>query len=256
MISTPPEQTPGESARSTAPAYLRIADHISRQVASGRYRPGDQLPTEAQLREEFGVSPMTVRRAINILLDRGLVTTTQGKGTFVRSLDMGEAVFKLQDLTAQWSQASMKVRLLQASIARADERAADRLKCAAGAETVFLRRLLLRDDIPVIYHREHVLYDPERPLVESQLQITSLPGLFEAAAGEGLTGGQLTIQAVGLDEEAAGHLRVSPGAPAFALEHVFHDSSGKPVSWGWFLCRADQVRLSATVGAGLPGRRP
>ena len=55
---------------------------------------------------------MTVRRAITILLDRGVVTTTQGKGTFVRTLDMGEAVFSLQEITELWTDdASVDVQL-------------------------------------------------------------------------------------------------------------------------------------------------
>ena len=231
------------------PAYLHIAEHISEKIATGVYRPGHQLPTEPQLRAEFGVSPMTVRRAINLLLSWGLITTTRGKGTFVRSLEMGEAVFRLQDLTAGWADSSMEVRLLQASIVRADARVAERLRRAPGASTVFLRRLLLREGVPVIYHREYVIYDPQRPLVESQLQITSLSGLFQSGGGEGLPGGDLSIQAVSLDDEAAALLDVPPGSPAFALEHLFRDFDGNPVSWGTFLCRADQFRLTTTIGA-------
>ena len=58
-----------------------------------------------------------MRRAINILLDRGLVTTTQGKGTFVRSMDMGEAIFRLQEITDVWADDdSVEVLLLEARI--------------------------------------------------------------------------------------------------------------------------------------------
>src|SRR5665647_2691451 len=70
----------GSGRHAREPAYLVIANTIADRIGSGEYRPGDQLPTEPQLRAEFGVSPMTVRRAISILLDRGLVAATQGKG--------------------------------------------------------------------------------------------------------------------------------------------------------------------------------
>ncbi|MHB1343815.1 MAG: GntR family transcriptional regulator [Thermoleophilia bacterium] len=243
------ERAPRAGRRVGEPAYLRIVNALTSRIAHGVYRPGGQLPTEAQLRREFGVSPMTVRRAIGILLDRGLVSTTPGKGTFVRSLDLGEAVFRLQEVTDQWATGdSVHVRLLEASIAAATKNVADVLRISPGARTVYLRRLLLRDGMPIVYHREHVVYDETRPLVEAQLQITSLEGLLRGAAGAGLPSGDLSIQAVSLGLRAAEQLGVPRGAPAFCLEHVFSDFDGAPVSWGWFLCRADQFRLSTHLG--------
>jgi DNA-binding GntR family transcriptional regulator len=240
--------------RHDEPAYLRIANAVTDRIGAGVYRPGDQLPTESQLRDEFGVSPMTVRRAVNILLDRGLVTTTQGKGTFVRALDLEGAVFRLQELTDRWaSGGSVEVRLLEASIRRADERVARVLGGAPGGDVVFLRRLLLGRDEPLAYQTEYVAYDPTRPLIEAQLQITSLDGLLQSGGDQGLLSGELSIEAVSLDAEAAALLGVREGAPAFRLEHVFEEAVGRPVSWGWFLCRADQFRLTTRIGAP---RRP
>jgi GntR family transcriptional regulator len=231
------------------PAYSFIANDISDRIASGVYRSGDQLPTEAQLRTEFGVSPMTVRRAIGILLDRGVVTTTQGKGTFVRGPDLGEAVFRLQDFTDMWmGDEEVELLLLEARIAHASEEVARRLECRLGAPTVFMRRLIQRNAVPLIYQLEHVFYDEHRPLVEAQLQITSLDGLLRAGCPGSIPSGRVSIQAVNLDAEAAAYLRVPEGSAALCLEHVFHDCDGRAVSWGSFLCRADQFRLTTSIG--------
>jgi len=239
------------------PAYQRIVNALTSRIAHGIYRPGGQLPTEAQLRLEFGVSPMTIRRAISILLDRGLVSTTQGKGTFVRSLDLGEAVFRLQEVTDQWAAGdSVHVQLLEASIAPATERVAHVLRLAPGTRTIYLQRLLLREGTPIVYHREHVVYDETRPLIEAQLQITSLEGLLRGTVGAALPSGELSIQAMSLGARAAELLRMPQGAPAFCLEHVFSDFDGLPVSWGWFLCRADQFRLSTHLGPHVDDQAP
>ena len=53
--------------------------------------PDDQLPSESQLCDRYGVSPMTVRRAINLLVDQGVVTTERGRGIFVKPMAMGTA---------------------------------------------------------------------------------------------------------------------------------------------------------------------
>jgi DNA-binding GntR family transcriptional regulator len=240
----------GEGERgSYEPAYVHIANVMAEQIGAGVYRAGDQLPTEAQLRAQFGVSPMTIRRAVSLLLDRGLVTTTQGKGTFVRSLDMGEAVFRLHDITDMWSEdESVDVLLLEARIVPADDEVALMLHHAPGEPLVYMRRLIQRRGLPLIYQTEHVVYDERRPLVESQLQATSLGGVLLAGRAEGVPSGRLTVSAVSLDAEAAKHLDVPAGSPAFCVEHLFLDFEGEPVSWGKFLCRADQFRLSTSIG--------
>ena len=234
------------------PAYQMIANEIADQIGAGFYRPGDQLPTETQLRARYGVSPMTVRRAINILLERGLVSTTQGKGTFVRSFDMGEAIFRLQEITDLWADdASVKVLLLQARIVPADDRVAAMLELAPDDPIVYLRRLIQRNGVPLVLQLEHVVYDEHRPLVEAELQVTSLEGLLRSPLIVGVPSGRLTIQAVSLDAEAAGILRLPEGSPAFCLESLFNDFDGRPVSWGRFLCRADQFRLTSQLGVSM-----
>jgi DNA-binding GntR family transcriptional regulator len=252
-----PGRERGRDRRSYEPAYLRIANAITEQIGAGLYRAGDQLPTEPQLRAQYGVSPMTVRRAINILLDRGLVTTTQGKGTFVRSPDMGEAIFRLQEITDLWvDDASVAVLLLEASIRAADEQVAAMLDLTPGDPIVFLRRVIQRKGQPLIYQQEHVVYDEHRPLVEAELQVTSLEGLLHSPQVEGVLGGRLIIQAVSLGADSAAVLGVPAGSAAFCLESLFGDSGGQPVSWGRFLCRADQFRLTSYLGAALGAASP
>ncbi len=230
--------------------YMRVADAIRERIGRGDYRPGDQLPSESQFCAEFGVSPMTLRRALALLGDRGLLTAEQGRGTFVRPLDLGGATFRLHQLTSQWQDGSVDVRLLAASTARASERVAGVLQLPVGRRTVYLRRLLSRRGVPLAYHHEHVVFDARRPLVESQLRITSLEGLLQTSGSDGFSLGRLRISAVNLDDKAAAALDEVTGAAALCLEHVFYDFDEHPVSWGWFLCRADQVSLETHVGPG------
>ena len=83
------------------PAYLQLANLLRRQIADGVFRPGDQLPSEAQLCHRYEISPMTVRRSINLLADQGVVNTAQGRGTFVKALELSTASFDLQGLQDQ-----------------------------------------------------------------------------------------------------------------------------------------------------------
>jgi DNA-binding GntR family transcriptional regulator len=232
------------------PAYMQIVRIVRHQIATGILHPGDRLPSEVQFCKRYNVSPMTVRRAINILVERGLVSAAQGRGTFVKPLNIGEAVFRLQELKDLWVQGRQTVvRLLEASILSADESVARKLAISPGEQTIYIRRLVLQDDVPTMYHREHLVYDPRRPVVEAQLQITSLEGLLQGNSNEGLRRGDLSIEAVNLTDEEAELLQIPTGSAAFYLEHIFHDFGDHLVSWGWFICRADRFKLTTCIGA-------
>jgi DNA-binding GntR family transcriptional regulator len=231
------------------PAYAQLVNILRRQIAAGEFLPGSRLPSEAQLCKEYEVSPMTVRRAINVLLDQRVVVTSQGKGTFVRPLGLGTGTFGLEELTALLEeQGETNVRLLEASILEADERTARKLAVAERTRTIYLRRLLLKDQKPVLYHQEYLVYDPTRPIVEAEMEVTSLRGLFAGTGESAFKGGALTIEATTLTAEEAKLLAGSSGQPAFRIAHRFYDFNDRPGSWGWFICRGDRIRFKATVG--------
>jgi DNA-binding GntR family transcriptional regulator len=231
------------------PAYAQLVRILQGQLAAGVFRPGDRLPSEAQLCERYSVSPMTVRRVVNILVDQGAVVAEQGRGTFVKPLELGKATFSLDRLSELFrSGGQSSVKLLEARITAASERTARKLAIEPGQRTVFIRRLIYQNDDPVLLHREHVIYDPSRPIVEAELEVTALRGLFSGGGGSDLRRGDLTIDATVLTSDEAALLRSKGGNPAFRLEHVFYDFGGRPVSWGWFICAGERLHFSATIG--------
>jgi DNA-binding GntR family transcriptional regulator len=66
-------------------AYLQIADDLRTAIAQGELAPGSQLPSTSELTDRYGVAAMTVRNALRVLRDEGLVVARQGSGVFVRS---------------------------------------------------------------------------------------------------------------------------------------------------------------------------
>ncbi|MBL8057016.1 MAG: GntR family transcriptional regulator [Anaerolineales bacterium] len=231
------------------PVYAQLVNILRRQVASGFLRPGDQLPSEAQLCRRYGISPMTVRRAINILVDQGIVVAEQGRGTFIRPVELGTASFQLQRLQELFEDDPRNtVRLLQARIMAADERTAAKLQVAPGQRVIYIRRLILACDEPTLCHVEYVVYDPARPVVEAEMDVTALRGLFGGAGATMLKHGDLSVEATLLTEEEAALLQASRPAAAFRIEHLFFDFDDRPVSWGWFICRSDRLRFTSRLG--------
>jgi DNA-binding GntR family transcriptional regulator len=230
------------------PAYMQLVYLFKQQIAAGLLRNGDRLPSESQICKRFQVSPMTVRRAINILADQGVVDTAQGRGTFVKQIRLDAATFQLKALQDIFSDEQTRVAILEASIFSADQRVAQKLMLAENTRVIYIRRLLSRGDDPLLYHREYLIYDPRQALVESELEVTSLRGLFQGERNGDFKYGELSIEATLINEEEAEVLKAPIGSAAFNLEHSFYDYTDKPVSWGWFICRGDQLRFSTTLG--------
>ena len=177
------------------------------------------------------------------------MTGVKGRGIYARSRDLGDSMFRLDSLSGEWLDESAEIRLLSAAMSKGRRkggrhaprraRRQGRSTCAAWCSPTA---------IPAMYHTEYIIYDPRRPLVESQLQLTSLHAFLDSGGAQRFPRGELTVTAVKLDAESAQVLGEPEGALALCLEHVFQESDRTPVSWGWFLLRAELFRLRARLG--------
>ena len=72
----------------STPLYLQLKNKIKREIRTGILKPGDKIPSEAQLQKEYGMSRVTVRNAMEELTVEGYIIKVQGKGSFVAQSDM------------------------------------------------------------------------------------------------------------------------------------------------------------------------
>jgi DNA-binding GntR family transcriptional regulator len=230
------------------PAYVQLADILRERIAQGEFHAGDRLPTEAELIRVYELSPVTVRRAIKILVDEGAVTATPGRGTFVEAASIAAASFDLRSFRAILADPAVRVRMLSVRVVPASRRVARMLELDEGDRVISIRRLLHRDGRPVLFHRESLTYDPRRPVIETELGVTALRDLFEGNGQVGPKRGRLTLLATTLRPGEAEPLQANVGEAAFLLEHHFFGFDDRPLSWGVFVCRADQLAFETTVG--------
>ena len=80
------------------PAYEQVKAFVKRQISSGTWRPGDAVPSESALQQQFGISRMTVNRAMKELAVEGVVTRVQGSGTVVAQLHRISTTLALRDI--------------------------------------------------------------------------------------------------------------------------------------------------------------
>lgn len=115
---------------STVPMHRQIAQHLRQALASGRYGPGDRLPTEPQLSVQFSVSRITARQAVEHLVREGLVSRKQGKGTFVRDPVVRHDLLGLKGIYDELVEQGLhpQTELVQFSRRRPPAHVADRLQ--------------------------------------------------------------------------------------------------------------------------------
>lgn len=232
------------------PSYAQLVRILQEQIEEGILRPGDRLPSESQLCAYHGVSHMTIRRAINILVEQGVIVAEQGRGTFVKPMQFWEATFSLGQLQKLFTnEAGTRIKILEASIKQSNQKVALKMSMKKGQRILFIRRLISWQDRPIMYHREYLYYDPTRPIVESEMDVTSLKGVFEGKGNSFIKYGVLSIEATVLKNEEAQLLNTRIATAAFNLEHLFYDFEDRPVSWGWFICPSDKLRFTTVVGA-------
>jgi GntR family transcriptional regulator len=243
------EQSDSINRDSYEPAYLQLANLLREKIADGHFRAGEKLPSESELRSQYDVSQMTVRRAIKILQEQGVVTSSQGKGTFVKPIKLEMFTFRLGELQKFFENKDQAaIKLLEVDLIYPDESIASKLSVSRDERVVFIRRLIYSGETPALLHNENLIYDPTRPLIESEMEVTSLEGLFTGTGQADFKKGELTVHAAVLNTEEERLLKVPPLSPAFRLEHVFYDFEDRVVSWGVFLCRGDLLNFSTRVG--------
>jgi GntR family transcriptional regulator len=244
------------TAGARLPKYLRLHDEMRERISSGHWPVGSSLPSQRDLADEFGVSIMTLRQALQLLADDGLIDTRHGSGTFVAarySYDLGHLRSFAADLADQG--AKVTTRLLAAHVVPPPEPVAARL--GLPGEVLRLRRLRLVGGRPLIVQTSYlpVPLAPEPPAARRLLPDDIIRavgpghlGLYALLADHGLevTRASETITPVALVAHDARDLARPQGSPALLSHRLSITAAGFPVIDDHALLPGDSVAVTAS----------
>lgn len=228
------------------PLYFQLREALLAEIRVQGLKPGDRLPTEAELERRYRVSRSTIRQALQHLEGQGLVSRIQGKGTFVGSPKIQHvpvlASFS-ELLRSQGYEPSH--RLLASAVRPAPAAVAEGLGLEEAAPTRFLRRLFLADGDPVGVAETWIpraLLGPHDELLEhGAIEDGSLYELLQAEPiGLSLARAVETINPGLAEEPDAGLLRCEPGSPLLVIKRVTFTPEGRPVEWTRLLFAGDR----------------
>jgi GntR family histidine utilization transcriptional repressor len=207
---------PGRHA-AAVPRYERVKRHILAGIRKGRWREGDRLPSEHELRAALGVARMTVNRALRELADAGQVRRVQGAGSFVARPPRRSPLIEIRDIAEDIAARGLRhsVRVLKHERVRADATLAVAFQLRSGATLFHSLLLHLEDGIPLQIEERYVTpaFAP-RYLDQDFTRVTPSHYLRSIAPA---TEVEHTVNAVLPDARSARLLGVGPGEPCLRL---------------------------------------
>jgi len=233
---------------STEPLYYQLKEVLRKNILAGIWKSGEQIPTEKQLSETFGVSIAVVRQAVSLLVEEGFLVKRQGKGTFVVDLRVRQGPRKLTSFTEEMSTMGFKPSsmVLEKGIRQADEKISSALKLEPKANVVMIRRLRFANNEPLgiqtFYTPEYLAPD----FLENDLT-QSLYKLLETKYGVRIVSAQEKYFATILDRYECKLLKVKWPFAGFIVERVAYDSTGTPVEYTESVIRSDKYSVQINL---------
>jgi GntR family transcriptional regulator len=233
---------------SIRPLYLQLRDALLDRIAAGEWRPGATIPNENDLAQEFGVSPGTVRKALDLLESERVLTRRQGRGTFVNDQGSSELAHRFSNIVT----ANDDRIVACATPGPIVEDSASPLDCA---------RLRLGPEAKV-YRIRRVLFHARHPLMVEDARVPAdlfpgLPEQAEAAKSVALLAKQYGLLlgnaeeriAIGAaDKVCADDLKLTAGSPILVLDRVVATVDGRAIEWRVGYCNPGNRHYVAKIG--------
>lgn len=229
----------------TLPLYEQIKSAIDRRIETEEWPANFQVPSEEDLAEEFGASPLTVRRALRELQADGVLLRIQGRGTFVIGPRMQCAVFNLPDITEEIASlgGAYSCQVLRHEVLDSGSPEQNMLHLDHAGPVFHSRILHMEDSTPIQLEDRYVNGDEAPDYIRQDFtRLTPHKWLLRKTT---VTTVDNSIRAIRADAEIRRHLQIDEGQPCLLLDRsTWRD--GIPVTRSRFIYPGDRYRLRSS----------
>lgn len=224
------------------PLYQAVRLQLKADLDSGRWKPGQLLPTELELAKHFGVSTGTIRQAVLAMVREGLLTRRPGSGTFVARLDSKRGFGRFFRFTEGLHGAVVPTtrHVDTILIAEGDPVVAAKLRIAPHAPLYRVRRMLLANGDPICLYVSYLDRSRFEDLETIDLENRKLYAQLEASYGTHVLKAEEILRAGAPSAEEADLLGVSRSTPVMIVERTAFGNQGSVVEWRRTVGRSDQ----------------
>lgn len=216
---------------SVAPLYLQVKNQVINDISSGIYPVGSQIPAESELEHHYGVSRITIRRAITDLVKSGYLIKKQGKGTFVLNHKLRRNLLSLNSYTDFMLKNKEKPnrKIVSLEGGKANLNTADSLKVSEGDTVLRLARIMTFEPHNIGYE---VTYYPAIRFPNLQNQITQESSVSQILVNQYGVKGEFNhkvLNMVNLSADVADLMLLDIGTPVYRLEKITSDENKVPI---------------------------
>ena len=230
---------------SAAANHRRVEQFIRDRIRSGALKPGDPVPPECRLAEQFRLSRMTIRLALARLVHDGLITRHRGRGSFVAEPRLEHTKMFLsfeEEMRARG--ASPGIKLLAMRAEPAEGKVAENLGLTGGTPVSVLERLRLVDGQVVGYEIRYLPQSIGAALTRDEIENQPLVPAVRRILGKSRTRLSLRVTASAARRTEARLLGTKVGAPVLVREHTWYFDPEGPLQYGKSIFRGDRYQMS------------
>ncbi len=250
MVHSPKAAKPSKNdTLSRIPRYLQVATALRQRINSGQWTVGEKIATLEQLENEFNVARVTIRQAVDVLQQEGLLKSEQGRGTFVTK---SPTYNRWLQLATSWDSLILPIKRNTLKHLPIDKEYKPRIESDEGSPAAsysYIYSLQLRDDEPYALARVHVakdIHDLAPDSFKSRVALAVVAEMDEAK----ISRANQTLSIGSADVYAAVHLRLPFGAPVVEARCVVQDTDDRVIYVGEITYRGDVVRINIELLTG------
>jgi GntR family transcriptional regulator len=230
---------------SPLPIYYQLEQGIKELIEKEQLKPGEMIPSERELAETYEISRMTVRQAINNLVNDGYLVRKRGRGTFVAAKKIEQPLKGLtsfsEDMRARGMEPGTKV--LEFQIVQANKSLAEHLRVHEGEDIYKIQRVRLADHLPMALETSylpcHLVSSLTREIVSG-----SMYEFIENKLGLKIKSGIQVLEASIARKIEAEILQIKEGAPVLLIQRNSYLENGQPLEIVKSIYRGDRYKFT------------
>jgi GntR family transcriptional regulator len=239
--------------------HAQISDWVLNQIDGGVLKPDQKLPSENELAENFDVSRVTVRRALQTLESKSIIYRCQGLGSFVKDNRPAQSLVKLTDFNEDMKNAGMMAssKVISYDQVEVGKKLAEILGIQEGHKVFKIERLRLADNEPIAFDITWLPFIYGQLVPIEKLADNTIYNILEKDYEIPVTRGSYRMSAVNADKNVSDFLKVEEKAALFLIDRISYTIGNKPIYYQKRYYRSDKViyemRLERNEGDNTPG---
>ncbi|KRL04902.1 GntR family transcriptional regulator [Liquorilactobacillus oeni] len=214
-----------------SPIYIQIHNVIKRSIETGKWSVGDRIPSERQLAVDFGVSRMTLRQAVQTLVEEGILERHVGSGTYVARQKVQEKMSGVTSFT-ELTKAQGKVpssKTLSYHVATPSLSEMEKLNLNENNYVLRMERIRYADKTPICFEIATIPEDLIKGFSKEEITSSLYRALEES--GNAIGHAQQTVTAVSASEKIADYLEIKRGDAILRLRQITSLKGGRPFEY-------------------------